>query len=133
MKRLLLPLAGLPLILNAACASLPGQTIVDPPAAMAPESPPPPSLCLTEPEAPQSLPAPSLPALISPPLGAQQETVAWWRGTALHFESRARRAELAQSYAVNVADEEREKRETNAAVQIGCADRLRARDAAPVG
>jgi hypothetical protein len=66
-------------------------------------------------------------------MGVQRETVAWWRGIAVHFESRARRAELTQSYAVNVADEERRTRETNAAAQIGCAERLRARDDAPVG
>ena len=82
---------------------------------------------------PQTLAIPELPALIAPPTGEPRETVTWWRGVALHFESRARRAELTQSYAVNVADVERETRETNAAVQIGCAERLRARDETPVG
>lgn len=133
MKQLLRPLAVLLPILSAACASLPGASLVAPPAALTLEQTPAPALCLQEPTSPQTLPIPELPALISPPVGEQRNTVEWWRGAALHFESRARRAELTQSYAVNVADAERETRETNAAVQVGCADRLRARENTPVG
>ena len=133
MKRLLRPLAVLLPIWSAACASLPGVSIVAPPPSLTLEQAPSPALCLQDPLTPQSLPIPELPALIAPPPGEPRETVAWWRGVAQHFESRARRAELTQSYAVNVADAERDTRETNATVQIGCADRLRARDETPVG
>jgi hypothetical protein len=45
-----------------------------------------------------------------------------------HFQSRTTRAEITQSYAVNVADEERRVRIDNAANQNACADQLEARE-----
>jgi hypothetical protein len=72
-----------------------------------------------------------LPALIAPPVGDAQNTVAWWRLAAQHFESRARRAELAQAFAVNVADAEREARISNAITHSVCATELQERDVAP--
>lgn len=127
-------LAGLPLILSGACASLPGQRIATPPAPLTVQALPPPPICLLVPAVPAMQPVPELPPLIPPPVATSDQsrnTSAWWEAVAAHFESRARRAELTQSFAVNIADAERDAREANAATQIGCADRLRARDETP--
>lgn len=130
MNRLLRPLAVLPLISLAACASFPGLATVAPPDQPPPAaSLPPPAICLTEPEAPQTIPVPALPAEApAPSQPPQLSSVLWLRGALEHFQSRTVRAEIVQGYAANVADEERRVRETNATAQVGCADRLRARD-----
>lgn len=80
---------------------------------------------------PEMQPIPELPPLILPPSGEQSDNRDWWRALAFHYESRARRAEITQSFAVNIADAEREARESNAATAIGCTLVLRARDIPP--
>lgn len=129
MKRSLRLLAGLPLILSAACASLPGMASVPPPDQAAP----PPALpiplpCQLAPEEPERIQVPSLPAEVAPPTGAR-ETLEWWRGLALHFQSRALRAETVQATAANVAEEERRTRLQNANNQTDCTAQLRNRAA----
>lgn len=137
MKLLLRLSVGLLPILSGACASLPGTRIVAAPAPLTVEALPPPSICLQTPVVPAMQPTPDLPPLIPPPVATSDQSrrsAAWWEAVAAHFESRARRAELTQSFAVNIADAEREAREANAATQIACADRLRAREEqTPVG
>lgn len=131
----LLLAAALP-ILNAACASFPGVSIVDPPSErVAAPSLPPPIACLTPAAEPTISQPPQLPDLLPPPVGAPQNTAAWQRLAALHFESRARRAELAQAYAANAADAEREVRISNAITHRACMEELQQRDdgEAPVG
>ena len=131
----LLLAASLP-IWSAACASLPGMSIVDrPPERTALPALPPPTVCLAPIDEPAAQPLPTLPDLAPAPAGQPRETVAWWRQAAQHFEVRARRAELTQSFASSIAEEERLTRRANADNQRACADELRARDAlnAPVG
>lgn len=96
---------------------------------------PPPVPCLTAAAEPAPRPLPELPALVVPPLESAPHNLEWWRALALHFESRARRAELTQSFAANVADDEREARIANGQNLEACGAELRARDqgSAPVG
>lgn len=135
MKRLLqLSAVGL-LTMSAACASLPGVSIVPRPEP-APETPrlPVPSICLQDPATPSMREPPALPPEAPPPLANAPRDAAWYRLAAVHFESRAQRAEITSSFASNVADDERRVREENAAASVSCADQLRAREAnAPVG
>lgn len=133
LKRLLV--VSLP-ILSAACASLPGVSIVAPPAErINPPQLPPPAPCLAPIETPPLNELPTLPDLIAAPEGAPRESLEWWRQAARHFESRARRAEMVQSFATNIADDERQARVSNAENQQACAAALRTREAqnAPVG
>lgn len=123
----LLSAAALP-ILSAACASLPGAPIAHPPVIQEAAHLPPPVSCLTAPQEPTANPSPTLPELASPPPRPQQPTLAWWRAAATYFESRARRSELAQAFAANVADSERDARIANAITQNACAQELRERD-----
>lgn len=130
----LLLVAALP-IWSAACASLPGVSIVARPPTDSPAPRlPPPAACLASTAEPTPRDLPSLPPETAAP-GPQQNTLAWWRGAALYFESRARRAEITQSFAANVAEDERLARTENAVNQQACATQLRERDAAeaPVG
>jgi hypothetical protein len=125
--------AGALLILNAACASSPGVSIVPRPGP-APETPrlPPPSVCLQEPATPTTAQIPTLPAEIQPPNADMPHDVAWWRAMSGYFERRATRAEIAQGAAMNVADEERRTRLENAEAAASCAEQLRSRDEAPI-
>lgn len=137
MKALKVLLAAALPILSAACASFPGVSIVDRPSPMEPaRSLPPPLSCLTPPLEPATNNPPQLPELIPPPAGSPRSDndAAWYRLAARHFESRARRAELTQSFAVNVADAERDARISNQVTQQTCAFELQERVGdAPVG
>lgn len=72
---------------------------------------------------------PTLPAEEPAAAGrARPNDVDWLQAMLRHFQSRTTRAEITQSYAVNVADEERRVRVDNAANQNACADQLEARE-----
>ena len=122
-------LAGLLLILTEACASLPGVSIVTRPELVQAAPPlPPPEVCLADPETPAELPLPSLPNPIPAPIYPVQETTAWWRGAALFFQNVATRAQMAQAFGANVAENERDARISDAAKMVACATALRARE-----
>jgi len=130
MKRSLQLLAVLALTSTGACASLPGASIVPRPEAR-PEQPqlPVPTVCRVRADEPTSLPLPTLPPEEPAVPGRARPTdVDWLQGMLRHFQSRTLRAEVTQSYAVNVADEERRVRLENATNQNGCADQLEARE-----
>lgn len=96
---------------------------------------PPPVPCLTAAAEPETTEAPTLPPLVVAPSESAPHTNEWWRALALHFESRARRAELAQAFAFGTAEHEREARIANGQNLEACGAELRARDqgSAPVG
>jgi hypothetical protein len=72
---------------------------------------------------------PSLPAEEPAATGRPRPNdVEWLQQMLRHFQSRTIRAEITQSFAVNVADEERRVRIDNATNQNACADQLQARE-----
>lgn len=132
MKLSSLVMVGLPLILSAACASLPGASTVEAPQPVTLAALPPPPICLIPPVAPDQQTSPTLPDLVAAPEGPIVDNVRYWRAMATHLGSRALRAEITSSFAANVADGERSARVDNALVQTGCTMALEAREPVPV-